>query len=416
MPNFDVIGDDWDIEARAPAELANAGLDTDLARTVGTLSGGESTLVGIIGLRLARHAVTILDEPTNNLDREARARLLELLADWPGNLLVVSHDAATLRLTDSIAELVHHELTVRGGNWDDHLAQVAMEQEVAARALRTAQQRLKVERRQRALAEQRATHRAGFASKRSRQGLGRSEQHYFTNRAQNSAGRQRASQADHLAAARQGVDAAAAKVRSDETIRIDLPDPRVAASRRLAEIIDRSGRSHLIQGPARVALVGPNGVGKTLLIESMLGRGTRPSPSGTTGRLFTDRVGYLPQRMDHGRDQQSVLENLQTLASSRTTAQIRDRLARFGLRADVVHRPLRTLSGGERFRALLAALLLREPASQLLILDEPTNDIDMTTTSVLVEALGDYRGGLLVVSHDEDFLSRLGVRHVIDLS
>ena len=127
------------------------------------------------------------------------------------------------------------------------------------------------------------------------------------------------------------------------------------------------------------------------------------------------RVGYLPQRLDHLDDSRAVLDCVRDAAPTVDPGAIRNRLARFGLRRDTVLRALGTLSGGERFRASLAALLLADPPAQLLILDEPTNNLDLATVEVLVDALAQYRGGLLVVSHDDDFLARLAVGRRLEL-
>ncbi len=161
--HFEAVGDDWDVAARAQAELAAAGLPTDLDRRVGTLSGGEVMLTAIVGLHLKRHPITLLDEPTNNLDRPTRARLRDLLSGWRGTLLVVSHDAELLRLADQI-EVRDGRLTSYGGNWDAYLEQLVTERESARRQLAGAEQRLRTEQRKRAEAQQRQAHREQFAS------------------------------------------------------------------------------------------------------------------------------------------------------------------------------------------------------------------------------------------------------------
>lgn len=415
ISHYEVIRNDWDAEARAQRALADAGLQLDLDRRVGTLSGGEATLTAIAGLRLARPPVTVLDEPTNNLDKPTRERLYRLLADWPGTLLVVSHDPALLRLADQISEVRAGQVTSHAGNWDAYLAQVATEQEAAQRELASAEQRLRTEQRQRRELAERLAHRQRYAAKQATQGIGKLAQNYLTNRAESSAAKLRSNSAQELAAAKESVEAAEAKLRIIEPIAIDLPDPQLGTGRRWAELVDASGRRHFLQGPERVALVGPNGVGKTVLLETLLGR-RADQPSPVTTRLLTDRYGYLPQRLDDTQDAASVLQNVARVASTRTPGQLRDRLARFGLRGDAVHRPVATLSGGERFRALLAGLLLAEPAAQLLVLDEPTNNLDLETIEVLVGALTGYRGALLVVSHDDDFLARLGIQRRLQLT
>ncbi len=185
------------------------------------------------------------------------------------------------------------------------------------------------------------------------------------------------------------------------------------AGRRIAEIGD-GATTVVIQGPERVALVGPNGAGKSTALETLLGR--RAATAGRVGgTLFTDRVAYLPQRLDNLDERASALENLRAVAGSLPPAALRNQLARLLLRGAAVDRPVSTLSGGERFRVSLARLLFADPPAQLLVLDEPTNNLDIASVEQLVAALSGYRGAVLVVSHDEQFLADLGVDTVIAL-
>jgi ATPase subunit of ABC transporter with duplicated ATPase domains len=126
--------------------------------------------------------------------------------------------------------------------------------------------------------------------------------------------------------------------------------------------------------------------------------------------VLTERVGYLPQRLDDLDDRRSAVDNVLAVAGSATAAEVRARLARLGLRGDAALRPVGSASGGERFRVSLARLLFAEPPPQLLILDEPTNNLDSTSVDQLVQALSGYQGGLLVVSHHQLFLDRLGIQ------
>jgi ATPase subunit of ABC transporter with duplicated ATPase domains len=131
--------------------------------------------------------------------------------------------------------------------------------------------------------------------------------------------------------------------------------------------------------------------------------------------LHTDRVGYLTQRLDGVDESLGALENIRLVAPEAPDSLIRNRLGRLLIRGDDDDRPVGTLSGGERFRVLLARLLLAEPPAQLLILDEPTNNLDVTSVDQLVDALSGYRGALLVVSHDDRFLARLGLTTTLEL-
>ncbi|WP_455710040.1 ATP-binding cassette domain-containing protein [Nocardiopsis dassonvillei] len=218
---------------------------------------------------------------------------------------------------------------------------------------------------------------------------------------------------DKVQAAQAAVDAADARVREDEHIRLTLPDPDVPRGRRLAEF-HAEGRTVVVQGPERVALVGPNGAGKSTLLQQLV-HGGDPVPGRAHGTLLTDRVGYLPQRLDGLDDAASALENVRAVAPGTPPGEVRNQLARLLLRGDGVDRPVATLSGGERFRVCLATLLLAEPPAQLLVLDEPTNNLDTSSVEQLAEALDAYRGALLVVSHDHGFLRRIGIDTVLEI-
>lgn len=148
--DFEVIGDDWDIADRAAEALRVIGLGAaDLDRTVGQVSGGEAMLLAVTALRLQGAEITLLDEPTNNLDRDARSRLFDLIADWPGTLVVVSHDVALLNRMDTTAELHNHRLTSFGGPYREWRAHLDNEQAAAAQAVSAAEQTVRVQKRQR---------------------------------------------------------------------------------------------------------------------------------------------------------------------------------------------------------------------------------------------------------------------------
>jgi ATPase subunit of ABC transporter with duplicated ATPase domains len=166
----------------------------------------------------------------------------------------------------------------------------------------------------------------------------------------------------------------------------------------------------IVRGPERVALTGPNGAGKTTLLRALAGLTDdgEPDRSGLPVRR-NGASRYLPQRLDILDDTVTVIENVRAVAPRASVNEVRAGLARFlfrGARADQV---AGTLSGGERFRAVLAALLLADPPPQLLLLDEPTNNLDMASAGQLSEALSCYQGALVVVSHDVPFLRSIGI-------
>ncbi|OKH98422.1 ABC transporter [Streptomyces sp. CB02923] len=410
--NFEAVGDDWDVEERARATLDQLGLHAvDLDRTIGEVSGGESVLLRLAALLLRRPDVLLLDEPTNNLDRAARRRLYAAVAGWSGVMVVVSHDRELLDLVDRIADLRDGEIHWYGGNFTAYEHALAAEQEAAERMLRVAEADVARQKRELSDAHVKLARRARYANKMYAQ---KREPKIIMNgrkaAAQVSAGKHRIMHTEKLKEARERLGEAAGAVRDDDEIRVDLPHTEVPPGRdvlTLRALRARYGATADIElrGPERVALTGGNGSGKTTLLRTLAGE--IPPEEGTAEIHVPHR--FLPQRLDVLDDGLTVVENVARFAPDATANRIRARLARFlfkGARAD---QPAGTLSGGERFRATLAALMLAEPAPQLLMLDEPTNNLDMASVRRLVTALDSYRGALIVVSHDVTFLREIGI-------
>ena len=425
--HFDAVGSDWDIEARAHAALAEAGLEPEmLDRRVGELSGGEAMLTAIAGIRLRGAAVTLLDEPTNNLDRDARRRLHGIVEGWRGALIVVSHDTALLDLMDDTAELYGSELSVFGGPYSEWRAWLDAEQGAARRAERAAEQLVKREKRERVEAESKLATRAPWAAERnSRSGCRRSS------RATSSARRRcrRASCAPRRPIARHPPErrstppsaGCATTTRCGSTCPIRVC-PSGAGSRPSRT---PSGRGSC-RGPSAWPWSGRTASGRRRCSRSssaaagrVLDRARAQPGVGGRGSAHvephTDRIGYLPQRVDGLDDAASVVESVAEAAPGVSRVELRNRLARFLIRGDAATRPIATLSGGERFRVALARLLLADPPPQLLVLDEPTNNLDLDTVDQLVDAVAAYRGAVLIVSHDDAFLERLGIDLTLEL-
>ncbi|MFI8391502.1 ABC-F family ATP-binding cassette domain-containing protein [Streptomyces sp. NPDC085540] len=412
--NFTAVGDDWDVEERALATLDQLGLARiGLDRTVGELSGGESVLLRLAALLLARPDVLLLDEPTNNLDLRARSRLYAAVESWSGVMLLVSHDRELLERVDQIADLRDGEVRWYGGNFTDYQDMLAAEQESAERMVRVAEADVQRQKRELADAQVKLARRKRYGQKM-----------YDNKRepkivmgarkraAQESAGKHRIMHTEKLVQAKERLDQAVEAVRDDDEIRIQLPATQVPPGRQVLTLSDlRLAHGAAVpgewelRGPERIALVGCNGSGKTTLLRTIAGQ--LPPVSGAVAAHVTTR--FLPQRLDVLDESRSVVENVARFAPQANNNLIRARLAHFLFRGARADRPAGTLSGGERFRAALAALLLAEPAPQLLMLDEPTNNLDLSSVRQLTDALESYEGALLVASHDVPFLESIGI-------
>ncbi|MFD3662142.1 ABC-F family ATP-binding cassette domain-containing protein [Streptomyces sp. NPDC058659] len=412
--HFTALADDWDVEERARATLDQLGLTAvGLDRTVGEVSGGESVLLRLAALLLARPDVLLLDEPTNNLDLHARARLYEAVEGWSGVLVVVSHDQELLERVDQIADLRDGEVTWYGGPWSAYETALAAEQETAERMVRVAEADVQRQKRELGEAQTKLARRKRFAQKSYENKVvpkivanGRKSD------AQVAAGKHRTLHTERLSEARERLDAAVEAVRDDDEIRVELPRTSVPPGREVLFLRDlelrygaRVDGEFALRGPERIALVGRNGAGKTTLLRTIAGE-VEPLSGEADARV---PLRFLPQRLDVLDDGLSVVENVARFAPTATGNAIRARLARFLFRGARADQPVGTLSGGERFRATLAALLLAEPAPQLLMLDEPTNNLDMGSVRKLTAALDAYEGALVVASHDVTFLESLGI-------
>ncbi|MFE9407879.1 ABC-F family ATP-binding cassette domain-containing protein [Streptomyces sp. NPDC006704] len=412
--HFETVGDDWDVEERARAALTQLGLGAiGLDRTIGELSGGESVLLRLAALLLKRPDVLLLDEPTNNLDLPARRRLYDAVDSWNGVLVVVSHDRELLDRVDRVADLRDGQLAWYGGNFTAYEEALRAEQEAAERMVRVAEADVQRQRRELTEAQVKLARRQRYGQKSyDNKVVPRIVANNRRREAQVSAGKHRAIQTERLDQARERLDHAAEAVRDDEEIRIELPLTTVHPGRRVLTLRDlrlphgaRVEGELDVRGPERIALVGRNGAGKTTLLRTLAGQ---LEPVAGEAEVHVP-LRFLLQRLDVLDDAASVVENVARHAPGATDNAIRARLARFLFKGARAERPAGTLSGGERFRAALAALLLAEPAPRLLMLDEPTNNLDMASVSALKAALEAYEGALVVASHDVPFLESIGV-------
>ena len=420
----DLAEADWTLEARLDAALAEVGLaGLDLARPAGSLSGGQATRASLAGLLAVEPDLLILDEPTNNLDAEARELVAEVLGRWKGGAIVVSHDRGLLRRMDRIVELSSLGAQVYGGDYDLYVQRKAEAEAAAARDLAEAQRGAqRAAREGQAALERQARRDAAGKRSRARNDAPKILLDAREDRAEATGGRVRRLADRKASDAAEAVGAAEARVERVRRLGFDLPPSGLPAGKMVltleaAGFAWPDGRAVLsgvdlrIAGPERVAVAGPNGAGKTTLLR--LAAGELQPTAGVVARGV--RAAFLDQRTALLGDEPSLVAAFRRLNPAASENAARAALARFLFRNTAADKPVASLSGGERLRAALACVLAGDAPPQLLILDEPTNHLDLDSIGAVEAALRGYDGALLVVSHDTEFLDAVGVERVLRL-
>ncbi|TCM77869.1 ABC-F family ATP-binding cassette domain-containing protein [Rhizobium sp. BK068] len=413
---------DWTVEARIAAALERAGLDAQPETLLASLSGGQRTRAALAALVFSNPDFLILDEPTNNLDRDGREAVIALLAGWRAGTIVVSHDRELLETMDAIVEITTLGARRYGGNWSAFRERKALELAAAEHGLADAERRVAdVVRSAQVTAERQARSDRNGRKKAARGDMPRIVAGGLKRAAENTSGnkvrlgeRRREEAMEEASAARQRIEIL--QPFSAQLAPTGLPPGRdvlrldgVTAGYGPGEPIIRN-LSFAMTGPDRVAIAGPNGSGKTTLLALITG--TLQPWSGTvavmTGfSLFDQSVSLLDRSL-------SIRENFRNLNPDANENACHAALARFMFRADAALQQVSTLSGGQLLRAGLACVLggAKPP---LLILDEPTNHLDIDSLAAVEAGLQAYDGALLVVSHDEVFLENIDISRRLQL-
>ena len=469
---YEVIGDNWDVEERTLATLATYGftpatlVDCDnpeairalFTRDMRSFSGGEAVIAALASLMISDPEFILLDEPTNNLDSSAKAQLFTALEALPCPALIISHDRDLLERMNVIAEL-HADrqglahLRLFEGNYSTYRQALDTEQQAAQRRVTEAKNQVRSAHREWVQAQE-------IISKNMSR-VWKDDQPDTILALAKDASRQAAAKLRVLRVGKQeqaqeAYQNAQDQVRIQEKIYAELSQQPLPAGRKVLELsrIDSAQVSretftvqqptkvdflhfspteansesqhgtpaerpeHLIlSGPEHLHITGANGSGKTTLLNAIAHAGEADylSPVQPAYRVdYCIEGAYIPQRITLD-PELTLLQSVQRANPGVSEQHLRDQLARLLFRRESVHHKTGELSGGERFRAAVAQVLLADPVPQLLMLDEPTNNLDISSVDWLVQALEAYTGALIVVSHDEDFCRRIRIDRTLAL-
>ncbi|MDI3289165.1 ABC-F family ATP-binding cassette domain-containing protein [Polyangium sp. 15x6] len=382
--------DGYALDARAREILAGLGFSNELMdRDVGTLSGGWKMRVALARILLLRPDVLLLDEPTNHLDIESIIWLEGFLKSYEGALVITAHDRAFMnRLCTKILEIDGGELTTYTGNYDFYERQRAIAAEQAEAQYERQQAMLAKEMR---FIERFKTHAAKAAQVQSRvkklDKIDKLEPPKKSKRPQ---------MFDFRAPPRSGEDVA----------KLD------GVVKRYGSRTVYDGLDFLVRRRERWCVMGVNGAGKSTLLKIIAGELGPDAGGASLGASV--KLGYFAQHaMDVLDPELTVVGTLLHSFPEASLGTLRTLAGCFGFSGDDVDKPVRVLSGGEKARLVLARMLYDPP--NFLILDEPTNHLDIATKEMLVEALSNFEGTMLFVSHDRHFLAALSNR-VLELT
>ncbi|MGI6071216.1 MAG: ABC-F family ATP-binding cassette domain-containing protein [Blautia sp.] len=364
--------------------------EEDFQKPVSTLSGGQKTRVALGRLLLSRPDILLLDEPTNHLDMDSISWLETYLLNYPGAVLIVSHDRYFLdRVVTKVVEIDQGELMTFQGNYSSYSLKKAAVRDARYKAWLNQQQEIKHQ--EAVIAKLRSFNRE--------KSIRRAES--------------REKMLDKL----QVLDK---PVQAQTQMRLEL-EPRTVSGNDVLQVEGLGkafpGRplftnlTFEIKRGERVALIGSNGTGKTTLLK--ISNGLLPADQGSFTLGSKVQIGYYDQEHHVLHMEKTIFQEISDAYPTLTETQIRNMLAAFLFTGDEVFKEISALSGGERGRVSLAKLMLSE--ANFLILDEPTNHLDIASKEILEEALNSYTGTVFYVSHDRYFINQTATR-ILDLT
>ncbi|WP_413112404.1 ABC-F family ATP-binding cassette domain-containing protein [Thaumasiovibrio sp. DFM-14] len=415
---FEIVGEQWDLPARLSEQLKAMGLPAELDFPCAQLSGGQLARLQLWQLFESEAQLLILDEPSNHLDTQAKQWLIESMYSFSGAILLISHDRELLREMEEIWELSGLGLQVFGGNYDVYAEQKHAELHALERQLTS------VDKQKRQLEEQaqrnreKAEQRAALGNKLRKEGsqpkiLLDAKKDKASARASNRSKNQQLRQA-HLQEKEQSLQARKEQMKGQ---RLYLADKQHGRSRKVVSMLEAVlafGRAEPITlqvyADDKLHLLGKNGSGKSTLLKTLLGEFSHKS-----GELKVNTpLYYLDQHFGAIHPQLSMFDNLMQHCEGMKESDARTLLAGIGFRRDSVFRRGKVLSGGEKMK-LAMLIVSHQPAQPLLLLDEPDNHLDLDSKIMLAQALNQYGGGYILISHDNDFANESGVKRHFEL-
>ncbi|RYZ50048.1 MAG: ABC-F family ATP-binding cassette domain-containing protein [Sphingobacteriales bacterium] len=418
--NMTTLDDDWSIAERCAEALSCWGLtELDLSRPMASLSGGQKTKVFLAGILIHKPGLILLDEPSNHLDLAGREQLYSFVQATNAAMLVVSHDRALLNLLNGTAELSRNGITMYGGDYGFYAAQKELALQAQAEDLKDREKALRKARDvEREAMERQQKLDARGKRKQEQAGLPTISMNTLRNNAEKSTARTKDVHAEKVAALASSLHDLRKEMPDKDQMKLDFDDTDLHQGKVLfhakginfcyaGEPLWWHGIDLQLNSGDRLVIKGSNGSGKTTLIRLLLDE-LQPSV-GTVSRAFFNAI-YIDQDyalVDNGVTVYQQAERYNN--SGLQEHEIKSRLTHFLFDRTDWDKQCAALSGGEKMRLILCCLTIKSKAPDMIILDEPTNNLDLRNIGILTAAIKSYQGTLVVVSHDVRFLEEIVV-------
>ena len=423
---LDILNDDWTIEERC-AEAMNhwrlSGLE--LTQKMATLSGGQKTKVFLAGILIHKPELVLLDEPSNHLDTAGRQLLYDFVRDTTTTLLVISHDRKLLNLFNSVCELSKHGITAYDGDYDFYTEQKNAEQAALSNDIKNKEKALrKAKEKERESAERQQKLDARGKKKQEKAGVARIMMNTLRDKAENSTSKMKNVHLEKIGGISQELKELRSTIPDIDKMKFGFDDSSLHKGKILFNAIGinfsygslplwAESLNIQITSGERIAIKGINGSGKTTLVK-MITNQLKPQTGATY--IAENKSVYIDQDYSLIRNGLTVYEQAEQFnASSLTEGEIKSRLNRFLFTKEDWDKQCAVLSGGERMRLMLCCLTIDNHAPDIIILDEPTNNLDIQNIEILTAAINEYQGTLIVISHDEIFCEQVGLGRMINL-
>ncbi|WP_029902375.1 ribosomal protection-like ABC-F family protein [Prevotella sp. 10(H)] len=423
--NFAILGDDWTIEERSLAALSEWGLENiSFSTQLDSLSGGEKTKVFLAGIEIHQPDIILMDEPTNHLDFRYREKLYHLIGQSRRLIVIISHDRALLNRMSAIYELSKSGMAFYPGNYEFYKEQKELELQALQARLEDKEKELRLARKTaREVAERKQKHEVRGKKNNMKKGVGKMAMDTLQDKAEKSNSKLKDIHADKMSSIAVNIAELQARIPDIEGMKTDFNTSVLHRGKILvtAENIQFSyGASLLwteplnfqIRSGDRIAIRGSNGSGKTTVLKLITGE-LEPAEGILTKADFS--YVYLDQDYSIINDKLTVYEQVEQFSSGMQDYEIKTILNRFLFPYESWNKSCRLLSGGEKMKMALCCLMVSESTPDMFILDEPTNNIDIQNIEILTNTVNEYRGTVLLVSHDSYFAGQVGVSRVIDL-